>query len=203
MILALRATDPSPPATMLVPPNPAPFVRRTVRRVALAAAVNGAVVGAPMPAAAQMPGLALLQNGFVRPGAAVAANYGTGDAANVLGVAAAWTPGAGRFQLSAGVGAYQVDGIDGRKTSGGLRVALPVRTPWTRDPASALGVAGFIGVGGASLDAGTLVQVPIGVGVGYRRALGADRAVSVFATPFYQFTRVSGREDVEGEAPES
>lgn len=162
----------------------------------------GLAVAAAAPAAAQMPGVPLLQNGFVRPGAAVAANYATTETSDVFGIAGAWTPGSGRFQISAGVGALGIDGVDGRKTTGGLRAALPIRTPWTRDPASAVGLTGFLGFGGASLDEGTLVQVPLGVGIGYRRRLGAARAVAVFATPFFQWTRISGEgggDDVDPE----
>ena len=44
--------------------------------------------------------------------------------------------------------------------------------------------------------------MPLGLGLGYRRRLGEARAVSVFATPFYQWTRVSGVEAAEGEEPE-
>jgi hypothetical protein len=185
----------SRPPTAL-PSDPTILGIRRRRRAALAAGL--ALAAAAPPAAAQMPGVPLLQNGFVRPGAAVAANYGTADATDVVGVAGAWTPGSGRFQISAGVGSLGVDGVDGRKTTGGLRGALPIRTPWTRDPASAVGITGFVGVGGASLDEGTLVQVPLGLGIGYRRRLGEARAVAVFATPFYQWTRVSGVEAVEG-----
>ena len=178
-------------------PDPTILRTRRCRRAAFSAGFALAAAAAP-PAAAQMPGVPLLQNGFVRPGAAVAANYGTADATDVYGVAGAWTPGSGRFQISAGVGSLGVDGVDGRETTGGLRGALPIRTPWTRDPASAVGITGFVGVGGASLDEGTLVQVPLGLGIGYRRRLGEARAVSVFATPFYQWTRVTGVETVEG-----
>ena len=195
------------PIAMRAPIIPTPAIPpRADARVRAAAALTGtcaaaivAVLGAavaPAPAAAQMVGVPLLQNGFVRPGAAAAANYGAGDGTSLFGAAGAWTPGSGRFQISAGVGSFAADGAD-RQTTGGLRGALPIRTPWTRDPASAVGIVGFVGVGGASVGDGTLVQVPLGVGVGYRRPLGGDRAVSVFATPFYQWTRLSG---VEGAA---
>lgn len=177
-------------------PLPTPRRRRLRRLAALCA--GGAAAAAAAPAAAQMPGVPLLQNGFVRPGAAAAVNYGTGDGIDVFGAAGAWTPASARFQISAGVGSLGLDGVDGRKTSGGLRATLPVSTPWTRAPDSPIGITGFIGVGGASLDEGTLVQVPLGVGIGYRRRVGANRVVSVFATPFYQWTRVSGVEAVEG-----
>ncbi len=182
-----------------VPSHPAVTPRSGARASAVrAAAVVTLGVAAAVPAAAQMPGVPLLQNGFVRPGAAVAANYGAGEGTDVFGAAGAWTPGSGRFQISAGIGSLGADGVDGRKTTGGLRGALPIRTPWTRDPASAVGITGFVGVGGASLDDGTLVQVPLGLGLGYRRRLGEVRAVSVFATPFYQWTRVTGVDPVEG-----
>lgn len=188
---------PSPP-TVTIPGPTRPRRRSARKRAAVGVAVLVALAAPAAPAAAQMPGVPLLQNGFVRPGAAVAANYATAEATDVFGAAGAWTPGSGRFQISVGVGSLGIDGIDGRKTTGGLRGALPIRTPWTRDPASAVGITGFIGVGGASLDEGTLVQVPLGLGIGYRRRLGEARAASVFATPFYQWTRVTGVEAVEG-----
>jgi hypothetical protein len=60
-----------------------------------------------------------------------------------------------------------------------------------------------VGVGGASLDVGDaagtaadstddklkLLHVPVGVAVGYRRALGATRGISVYAAPIYSWNR--------------
>jgi hypothetical protein len=166
-----------------------------------AALAAGALLLGPAAAGAQMPGVPVLQNGFVRPGTAVALNYATGDDVDVIGAAGAWTPASARFQLSGGVGALSAGEGTDRQTTGGVRFAFPVRTPWTRDPGSAFGVAAFVGVGGAKLGETNVVHVPVGVGVGYRRRLGETRAVSLFATPFYSWVRRGG--DAAGEAAES
>jgi hypothetical protein len=57
-----------------------------------------------------------------------------------------------------------------------------------------LGVAAFAGVGGAQGPTiqGARVglgQAPIGATVGYRRALGATRGVSIYAAPFFGYFR--------------
>lgn len=143
------------------------------------------------PADAQLPLLPVLQSGFVRPGTAVALNYGSTEGGNALAVAGAWTP-RWRFTVSGAIGMATADGDGERRTAGGVRLAVPVRTPWTAQPAAAFGIAAFVGAGGISLDEGSVVQVPAGVGVSYRRALGDARAIALFATPFYSFTRVSG-----------
>ena len=196
------------PAPPVPPAAPSSLRTRVASVAARAAAATAAAAMVLLPAASvvgQMPGVPVLQNGFVRPGVAVAANYATAEGSDVLGAAAAWTPGSARFQLSGGVGALGLDaagGGDGRRTTGGVRVALPISTPWTRSPASAVGVTGFVGVGGARLAEGSLVHVPLGLGVGYRRAIGETRAVSVFATPFYLYVRQTGVEVPEGSEAE-
>jgi hypothetical protein len=58
-----------------------------------------------------------------------------------------------------------------------------------------LGIAAFAGVGGAQgpkLASGQRTgygQAPIGASVGYRRALGASRAISFYGAPFYGYFR--------------
>ena len=68
---------------------------------------------------------------------------------------------------------------------------MPIRTRWTNQPTSSFGAVGFLGVGGLRLDGGSVVQVPAGVGLGYRRRLGETRAVAVSATPFFAWYRVT------------
>jgi hypothetical protein len=51
------------------------------------------------------------------------------------------------------------------------------------------GIALFGGVGNASADSTSLLQVPGGVGVGWRMGLGATRALSVYGTGTYLWAR--------------
>ena len=134
-----------------------------------------------------MPGLPVLQNAFANPGLTAAFDYGHPSHGSTYALAAAWAPGAGRFQLSAGVGSYAPP--SGSSTvSYGARIAIPVLTFMAN---KSLGVGIFGGAGGASVSGTTLMQVPVGVSVGYRRPVGATRAISVYAAPFYDWTRAS------------
>ena len=156
----------------------------------------------PVAAGAQMPGVPTLQSGFVRPGASAGVNYATGKDVDVIGAAGAWTPASARFQLSVGVGLLSPE-VGARRTTAGLRAAVPIRTRWTGQPASAFGLAVFAGAGGSSLAEGGVVQVPAGVGVGYRRRIGETRAIALFATPSYTWTRRTGSDLPEGARTES
>jgi hypothetical protein len=149
------------------------------------------VLAAPV-AGAQLPGLPVLQNGFVRPGWAIAANVGSSDDALALAAAGAWTPGSARFQVNAAAGVLQPEGDGDSQSAAGLRVAVPIGTPWTGQPTSALGLAVFAGAGYARQEDIGTVQIPVGVGLGYRRRLGATRAVSAFLTPYYALARRTG-----------
>jgi hypothetical protein len=173
--------------------------------VAWAAVVATAALAAP-PAGAQMPGVPVLQNGFVRPGAAAALNYGTAEGADVLALAGAWTPASGRFQLSLGLGLLSPE-VGDRGTTTGVRAAVPIGTPWTGRPSSAFGLAVFAGVGGTRITAGGdaqgIVQVPAGIGVGYRRRIGETRALALFLTPSYTWTRRTGADAADGLGDES
>ena len=137
---------------------------------------------------AQLPGLPVLQNAFVGPGFAAALNGGGGGGASALAAALGWAPRSARFQVSLGVGAYRAEGETGGAF--GLRVAVPVFAMMNGN----LGVAAFGGIGGAR---GPTVQgarvglgqAPIGAAVGYRRALGATRGLSIYAAPYFGFFR--------------
>ena len=161
-----------------------------MQRFGIAVACTLSAVGVTgMPVGAQMLGVPVLQNAFSNPGFTVAANFGTGDDATTYGAAAAWAPAGGRVQVSGGLGLYDPDGSDGRLTWG-VRAAAPLPLPGGLT-AGGFGVALFGGLGGASADGATALRVPLGVGLGYRRALGARRGVSGYVTPFYSWTRVS------------
>ena len=93
--------------------------------------------------------------------------------------------------------------VGARRTTAGLRAAVPIRTRWTGQPASAFGLAVFAGAGGSSVADGGVVQVPAGVGVGYRRRIGETRAIALFVTPSYTWTRLTGGDLPEGVTGES
>jgi len=57
--------------------------------------------------------------------------------------------------------------------------------------AAVTGLAIFGGVGGARRDTTSVVRVPVGIGAGYRFAIGATRSVSAYAAPFFVWSRLS------------
>jgi hypothetical protein len=154
---------------------------------------SGALIGLlAMSAEAQMPGLPVLQNAWANPGFTAGLNVGGGDDAVAAAVAAACAPGAGRFQLSAGIGTRRPEGGDAAPTFG-ARVSVPVFSFAN----GRLGVAAFAGAGGArdrlvdDPDRRTVntFHVPVGLGVGYRRPFGAIRGMSAYLVPFYSHWR--------------
>ena len=146
---------------------------------------------------AQMPGLPVLQNGFSNPGITTAVNYGTAEDVRGYGLAGAWAPASGRFQVSGGVGGYDAD--EGKTfISYGGRIAVPL-TMFTGT--GNFGIAPFAGIGAASREGTTLMHIPIGIAAGYRRAIGETRAVSVYGSSFYGWNRLTT--DVVDVDPES
>jgi hypothetical protein len=146
---------------------------------------------------AQMPGLPVLQNGFSNPGITAAVNYGTAEGVRGYGLAGAWAPASGRFQVSGGIGGYDPD--EGKTwLSYGGRIGVPL-TMFTGN--GSFGVAPFAGIGAASREGMTLMHVPLGIAGGYRRAVGETRAVSVYGSSFYGWNRFTS--DVEGVDAES
>lgn len=135
---------------------------------------------------AQMPGLPVLQNGFSNAGITIAGNYGQSSDLVGYGAAVAWAPASGRFQLSAGGGSATPDN-GGRATSYGARVAMALGSSLG---GGRFGLAPFVGAGGANFDGSRVTQIPVGIGAGFRARLGASRGVALFATPFYNWTRV-------------
>jgi hypothetical protein len=136
----------------------------------------------------------VLQNGFSNPGVTAAVNYGTGENVRGYGLAGAWAPASGRFQVSGGIGGYDPDEDKAWLTYGG-RVAVPL-TMLTGT--GNFGVAPFAGLGAASREGTGIMHLPVGIAAGYRRALGTTRAISVYGSSFYGWTRLtSDVEDVE------
>lgn len=146
----------------------------------------------PAIAAGQAPGLPVLQNAFANPGLAIAADFGGGSGQSFLGAAAAWGLGSGRFQVSGAAGAARSNGAV-RGVYGG-RAAMSV---WTSSGGS-LGFGAFAGLGGAPrtrangvITNPALMNIPIGMSVGYRRPMGASRGISAYLSPMYSWTRAT------------
>lgn len=139
-------------------------------------------------ARAQVPGVPVLQNAFVNPGLAFAANFGGGSGQSYYGAAAGWGLGS-RLQLSGAAGAQRSG--SGTRGAYGARAAMAL---WT-SRGGALGVGVFGGFGGAQrtrannvVTNAAVIIVPVGATVGYRRAMGS-RGLSVYASPLYLWTR--------------
>jgi len=133
---------------------------------------------------AQMPGAPILQNAWASPGVVGAIDYGGGNGSVYAG-ALAWASATARFQLSGGFGARSQSGT-GSNTVYGVRAAMPFG-----GAASPIGFGAFAGVGGGKTNkadsAASNTQVPVGVAVGWRRAVGASHGFSVYASPAYVF----------------
>lgn len=164
-----------------------PSTRSFRRAVSVCIAIAGTIV-ALLPVSglgAQMLGVPVLQNAFANPGFTVAGNFATEPDAMAYGVAAAWSPGGARFQLSGGAGAWVPDEGSSLPTAG-LRVMVPV----LQLLGGSLGIAAFGGGGVANRDELSIVSVPVGAAIGYRMAFGS-RGVSAYAAPFYSWSRAS------------
>jgi hypothetical protein len=134
---------------------------------------------------AQIPGAPVLQNGFITPGLIVAADGAVGWNHGLTAVAASYSPNSRSVALSAAAGAGYPDGP---AFAYGVRATLPIPLFSRR---SAFGAVGFVGIG-ALFGPTTIGDVPIGMGIGYRHALGDTRGISVYATPFYLIQRSGG-----------
>lgn len=162
----------------------------------------GAVAAVASSADAQLPGAPVLQNVWATPGLVAAANFGGGSGESVVAGAVGWSPGSGRFQVSGGAGYQTQTDFTGRPVYG-ARVALPFG-----GAASSFGFGAFAGVGGgparkakmtvAAVGGGTVTstipdtvswttQIPVGAAVGYRRTIGSNHGISVYATPAWVF----------------
>lgn len=166
----------------------------TIRhRRALSGAFAAALMCFAANVAAQVPGIPVLQNAFSNPGLAVAANFGSGSGQSYYGVAAAWGMGSeGALSISGAAGAQR--GNDATRGAYGARVAARI---WSSS-GGALGAGGFVGLGGAPrtrtdgiVTNPAVMTIPIGVSVGYRRALGRTRGISAYLSPFYRWVRTA------------
>ncbi len=169
-------------------------MHRLGTRTREAAFVAGLLVLAAPGALAQMLGVPVLQNAFANPGITVAGNFGTQDGARGYGAAAAWAPGSGRFQLSVGGGVLDAEAAGGSVIPGGSTSDDRTRTftwgarasfSFLERASGSIGVGAFAGAGGLSRDRVTQLRVPLGASLGWRRAIGETRAISVYVAPFY------------------
>lgn len=144
-----------------------------------------------------MPGAPVLQNAWGTPGIVGALNVTGGGDGSTYAAAGSWTPASGRFQFSGGLG-YQNRSGSGSALAYGARLAMPFG-----GASSTFGFAAFAGIGGGrssrtdptpaivadslSDTTSSAAQIPLGVGIGWRRAIGATRGFSVYATPSYVF----------------
>ena len=164
---------------------------RTLRVLASLAAI--VTLAGPRVIQAQMLGVPVLQNGFSNPGITLAINYGTADSVRGYGVAGAWAPPSGLFQVSGGIGGYDRDEGKAWATYGG-RLAVPL-TRFTGN--GSFGVAPFAGIGAANREGASILHIPVGAAAGYRRALGATRAISAYGSSFYDWTRTTSDADTD------
>jgi hypothetical protein len=170
-----------------------PFAHTARRPVTVGAAAAALLwLAGATPAGAQMLGAPVLQNAFANRGVTVAANFGSGGGARSYGGAAAWAPASGRLVVSGGLGVLDPNdaGVKSRTTYG-ARAAFAVKELMN----GSIGIGAFAGVGGAvapkndAAGVGSVLTVPAGVTLGYRRAIGATRAISAYASPFYSWAR--------------
>lgn len=148
-------------------------------------------LGALSSVSAQLPGVPVLQNAFANPGLTIGVNYGQSDESKGYAGALAWSPASTRFQLTGGFGAFKPDEGD-RAWAWGARAAVPLTQTMM---AGKVGIGAFAGVGGASQDEVSLLHVPAGASIAWRTRLGERRGISLYAAPFYSWTRVSFDEE--------
>jgi hypothetical protein len=144
-----------------------------------------ATVAAPALARAQAPGLPVLQDAFYSRGFAVGLNAAGGGGSTVA-AAVSYSPLAGTLQLVAGAGSMRASGSSA--TTYGGRISYRFRSFGAeRQIATAI----FVGAGRATRSDTTVGRAPVGLSVGYRRALGETRTLALYAAPYYDATRVS------------
>ena len=161
----------------------------TTRSVLLGAGLLSlALAAASGDCIAQMPGQPVIQNAFSNPGVTIGANFGRAQDQDVSGFAGAmaWSPSTGRFQISAGAGVVKPGEGDG-VFAWGARAMLPIALHKLGD---SFGIGMFVGAGGATDNGANQLNATPGATIGYRRALGSTRGISVYAAPFYSWSRI-------------
>ena len=168
--------------------------RRLLWAVRIAAAAMTMMAGW---AGAQLPGAPVLQNAWASPGMAGALNLGSGGG-SLYALAGSWTPASGRMQLSGGIGSQSRTGDESARWVYGVRLAVPLA-----NPNAGFGFGAFAGIGGsnssrtsdtltADSTSGSATRIPLGVALGWRRALGS-RGFSLYTTPSYLLMSGGGK----------
>lgn len=155
--------------------------RRRMRLIGVAAAVLSAAL--TTRADAQMPATPVLQNAWTNAGVTAAIDYGHGRGENAWAAALAWSPRQARFQVSVGGGTIS----DSATSRGGYGARIAV--PLVQFAGGSIGTGAFAGVGYSAKAGARESNFPIGIALGYRRALGATRGISAYVAPFYSLTR--------------
>lgn len=157
----------------------------TKRSLSVAGMIIAFTLAQASLAHAQMLGAPVLQNAFTNRGVTVGADFGTGSDLSSYGAAVSWSPMSAKYALSGGI-AYLDPKFGSGTATYGARLMVPV---FHRFPQ--FGIAPFVGMGGATRSGVTDWQIPLGVALGYRRAVGASgRAISAYVSPFYSWARV-------------
>src|SRR5215213_4116619 len=92
---------------------------RTVVAACAALAVSA------VSAAAQMPTVPIVQNGFGSTGMTLALNYGSATGSTAYALAVGWGPASARFQISGALGGIRPD-TGSTWTGYGLRASIPL-----------------------------------------------------------------------------
>jgi hypothetical protein len=192
--------------------EPPASVRRRLMIIVLATVASVLVASS---VSAQIPGLPVLQNAWSTEGMTGALNVGGGGGSAVYAGAVSLSSGIGHFSLTGGGGYRTRTGGAGGGGVAGLRAALPFggsdgslglaltagvgggaggtfsttarcnfTTVGCRIPVGATGPnPGFVVVDSM----GSTVEIPVGLGFGWRHMMSATRGFSVYTTPAYVF----------------
>jgi len=157
------------------------------------------LVGVPILARAQIPGLPVLQNAFVNRGLTLAAEGGGGQEGWSAAGAVSLGTSSGRIALSGGLGAFTPD-------RGSARLAWGIRASGTvfslANGQFGLGVfVGYGGAGGGTIDPGPTpgdttmsdapTRLPLGASLGFQHMFGS-MGMSLYASPAYVWYNEGG-----------
>ncbi len=137
-------------------------------------------------ATAQIPGSPILQNTWATPGFVGAVNVSGGAGGTTYAAAVSWSPGMAHVELSGG-GGYESRSAYGNRGVYGARIAVPFG-----GVSSSFGLAAFAGIGGGSGGTSAFVdsvssttEIPLGISLGWRKAMGGSHGISVYGVPAY------------------
>jgi hypothetical protein len=163
-----------------------------------------ALLGAATPIRAQLPGLPVAPNAFVRPGVAAAVNVGRTEDRTTVGLALGYGNGSRLFAVTSGAALFDGRDFGGKRREAAWGVRGLVRGLTLLGGRAA--VSPFLGVGGVTLHSTApgaadeeitqdLLAVPAGVVASYRMRLGEQRVLSASVAPFYSYNRLTASGD--------